>query len=76
MVKLPNFRSKSFWDYRLDVTHNWSFSQFYIPRNGILTIFIYLIVVLHRFPHCTGHVTMGSWKARGNQYIQLVKVLY
>ena len=23
-----------------------------------------------------GHITTGSWKARGNQYIQLVKVLY
>ena len=23
-----------------------------------------------------GHITAGSWKGRGNQYIQLVKVLY
>ena len=28
------------------------------------------------FKHCTGHITTGSWKGRGNQYIQLVKVLY
>ena len=37
---------------------------------------IYLFGVLHRFQHCTGHIMMGSWKGRGNQYIQLVKVLY
>ena len=39
-------------------------------------IFIYLFGVLRRFQHCTGHITTGSWKGRGNQYIQLVKVLY
>ena len=38
--------------------------------------FTYLFVVLCRFQHCTGHITTGSWKGRGNQYIQLVKVLY
>ena len=26
--------------------------------------------------HCTGHITTGSWKGRGNQYIQFVRVLY
>ena len=39
-------------------------------------LFIYLFGVLRRFQHCTGHITTGSWKDRGNQYIQLVKVLY
>ena len=34
------------------------------------------IVGLCRFQHCIGHITTGSWKGRGNQYIQLVKVLY
>ena len=29
-----------------------------------------------RFQHCTGHVTMASWKGRGNEYIQFVRVLY
>ena len=38
--------------------------------------FIYLFGVLRRFQHCTGHITRGSWKGRGNQYIQLVKVLH
>ena len=37
---------------------------------------IYLFGVLRRFQHCTGHITTGSWKGRGNQHIQLVKVLY
>ena len=37
--------------------------------------FIYLFF-LHHFPHCTGHIMTGSWKGRGNQHIQLVKVLY
>ena len=38
--------------------------------------FVYLFGVLHRFQHCTGHITTGSWKGRGNQYIQFVRVLY
>ena len=37
---------------------------------------IYLFGVLRRFQHCTGHITTGSWKDRGNQYIQFVRVLY
>ena len=37
---------------------------------------VYLFGVLHHFQHCTGHITMGSWKGRGNQYIQFVRVLY
>ena len=39
-------------------------------------VFIYLFGVLRRLQHCTGHITTGSWKGRGNQYIQFVRVLY
>ena len=45
-------------------------------KNNRRELFIYLFGVLHHFQHRTGHITMGSWKGRGNQYIQLVKVLY
>ena len=45
------------------------------PRLGA-DQFISLFGVLRRFQHCTGHTTMGSWKGRGNQYIQFVWVLY
>ena len=38
--------------------------------------FIYLFGVLRCFQHCTGNITAGSWKGRGNQYIQFVRVLY
>ena len=37
---------------------------------------IYLFGVLRRFQHCTGHITTDSWEGTGNQYIQLIKVLY
>ena len=37
---------------------------------------IYLFGVLCRFQHCTGHITTGSWKGRGNQYIQFTRVVY
>ena len=37
---------------------------------------VYLFGVLRRFQHCTGHITTDSWKDRGNQYIQFVRVLY
>ena len=39
-------------------------------------LFIYLFGVLHLFQQCTGHITTGSFVVTGNQYIQLVKVLY
>ena len=29
--------------------------------------FFCLFGVLRRFQHCTGHITTGSWKGRGNQ---------
>ena len=38
--------------------------------------FIYLFGVLCRFQHYTGHITTGSWKGRGNQYIQFARVVY
>ena len=37
---------------------------------------VYLFGVLRRFQHCTGHITTGSWKGRGNQYIEFAKVVY
>ena len=39
-------------------------------------LFIYLFGVLRRFQHCTGHITTGSWKGGGNQYIEFARVLY
>ena len=39
-------------------------------------LYIYLFGVLRRFQHCTGHITTGSRKGRGNQYIEFVRVLY
>ena len=40
------------------------------------TWFICLFGVLRRFQHCTGHITTGSWKGRGNQYIEFARVVY
>ena len=36
----------------------------------------YLFGVLRRFQHCTGHIMTGSWKGRGNQYIEFARVVY
>ena len=47
--------------------------QWVLSMAGIV---LYLFGVLHRFQHCTGHITTGSWKGRGNQNIQFVRVLY
>ena len=38
-------------------------------RSGSLCALLCLFGVLRRFQHCTGHITTGSWKGRGNQYI-------
>ena len=45
--------------------------------SDLILVYIYLYIltliclfgVLRRFQHCTGHITTGSWKGRGNQYI-------
>ena len=39
-------------------------------------IYTYLFGLLWNFQHCTAHIRTGSWKGRGNQYIQFVRVLY
>ena len=39
-------------------------------------LFLYFFGVLRCFQHCTCHIGTGSWEGRGNQYRQLVKVLY
>ena len=41
-----------------------------------ISVFIYLFGVLRRFQHYTGHITTGSWKGRGNQYIEFTRVVY
>ena len=54
--------------------------SYYLPihfvANAILNYKIYLFGVLRCFQHCTGHITMGSWKGRGNQYIEFTRVVY
>ena len=39
-------------------------------------MFIYLYGVLRHFQHCTGHIMTGSWKGKGNQYIEFARVVY
>ena len=51
------------------------YSNFELLGKTLFSRFI-LFGVLHRFQHCTGHIKIRSWEGRGNQYIQLVKVLY
>ena len=37
---------------------------------------LFILVFTSRSTHCIGHITTGCFMGRGNQYIQLVKVLY
>ena len=48
----------------------------YLPPYKLDILKFCLFGVLRRFQHCTGHITTGSWKGRGNQYIQFARVLY
>ena len=41
----------------------------------LLYFYLFIWVLTSPSTHCIGRNTMGSWKGRGNQYIQLVKVL-
>ena len=40
-----------------------------------LLIYLFIWVLTSLSIHCIGHIMTGTWKGRGNQYIQLVKVL-
>ena len=48
----------------------------HLNLRSIINKHFYLFGVLRCFQHCTGHITTGSWKGRGNQYFQFVGVLY
>ena len=48
----------------------------YEMRLTLCPALIYLFGVLRPFQNWTGHITTGSWKGRGNQYIEFVRVLY
>ena len=39
-------------------------------------LFYLFIWGLRYYQHFTGHITTGSWKSRGNQHMQFVRVLY
>ena len=48
----------------------------YMQSPFIYLVFVCLFGVLRHFQHCTGHITTGSWKGRGNQYIEFARVVY
>ena len=67
----------------VDITHDnvcsmlsCFYSHLLSTGRPISSLFIYLFGALRRFQHCTGHITTGSWKGRGNQYIQFARVVY
>ena len=80
MLFISIFIAASIAEYRVKRWHrNLSILQMRLAYCSWYRFFfqgIYLFGVLSRLQHCTGHITKGSWKGRGNQYIQLVKVLY
>ena len=41
-----------------------------------MRLYVFLFEVLCLFQHCRGHIMTGRFVGRGNQYIQLVRVLY
>ena len=57
----------------MSVTESWTVL---VQLDGSNSSLIDLFGVLRRFQHYTGHITTGSWKGRGNQYIQFIRVLY
>ena len=57
--------------------HSPHYVKFTMAGRDPLKVFILFIWVLTSLStHCIGHIMMGSFMGRPNQYIQLVKVLY
>ena len=50
-------------------------SKFYELCN-FYDIYLFIWILTSLSTHCIGHITTGSFMERGNQYIQLAKVLY
>ena len=50
----------------------WAAHVHYPHTSSVCGIVKVYLGIKHRFQHCTGHITMGSFMDRGNQYIQLV----
>ena len=48
----------------------------YLKLSQIYFIYLFIWVLTSLSTHCIGHISTGSFMDRGNQYIQLVKVLY
>ena len=63
-----------FWEYKLYNQLDYTLDIRAVKRQTHESV--YLFGVLRRFQHCTGHITTGSWKGRGNQYIEFARVLY
>ena len=51
-------------------------SRYIKARDFTLDVLVDLFGVLHLLQHHTGQISKGGFVGRGNQYIQLVKVLY
>ena len=78
--RIRTFRVSEHWtdhriDHRTDCWIHWINLTISYSQISLLYL-IYLFIVLRRFQHCTGHIKTGSWKGRGNQYIQFIRVLY
>ena len=74
---LTSLNSESDPDHHLDTKKDQRSGFFYLLTfESFCFSLFYLFGVLLRFQHCTGHITTGSSKCRGNQYIQFVRVLY
>ena len=54
-------------------------NQIAIPKTDLMLavlIYLFIWVLTPLSTHCIGHIMTASFMFRGNQYIQLVKVLY
>ena len=47
-----------------------------VAKQGTYWELIYLFELIRLFQHGTGHITKSGFVGRGNQYIQLVKILH
>ena len=57
------------WIRLFIILHNTQYLISYI-------VYLFIWILMSLSTHSTSHITMGSFIGRGNQYLQLVKVLY
>ena len=74
LLMCSSFIHVNIWSAQIDEVSNYHYFSLSFAYDAPRTWNVYLFI--SGFQHCTGHITVGSWKGRGKQYTEFARVLY